>query len=471
MQKIVLTTIGTRGDLHPFIAIALALKARGFHPVMAVGHDHLAECREAGLEAEAVLPAFDEIRERMGLNEAEAVRQIMDDQREMLDQVLLPSLGSSTRALSEVAEGACAIVASIFALAAPIVCERAAIPLVSIVLQPMAMLSAYDPPKTPDFWMMKQAPVGLIGRLWNRSVYATMRQLVDLLYRREVNRVRVSSGVRARRARRLLEPQNQALLVLGTYSEQLGALPPDASAKTRIVGFPLFDGNALAGEGLDAELEAFLAAGPAPIVFTLGTFAVHGAGNFYDEAVEIARRLGRRAVMLTGRESESRGDGQIHWCSYARHSKLFPRSAAIVHHGGVGTTGQAMRAGKPQLVVPHMGDQFDHGNRIARRGLGYALSDDRFTADRATPLLRALLDDDRFAARARAVAGAIAAESGAEAAATAIAEAIDAQQRAEVQHRSEGWARGTTSAISVSPSPPRSDDLGPAVAAKTVVAS
>lgn len=435
MRKIVLTTIGTRGDLHPFIAIALALKARGFHPVMAVGQDHLAECRAAGLDAEPVLPAFDEIRQRMGLNEAEAVRQIMDDQREMLDQVLLPSLASSTCALGKVAEGACAIVASIFALAAPIVCEKAGIPLISIVLQPMAMLSAIDPPKTPDFWMMKQPPVGRIGRLWNRSVYATMRQVVDVLYRREVNRVRVASGVKPQRARRLLEPQSQALLALGTYSEQLGALPADAPAKTRIVGFPLFDGNALPGEGLDPELEAFLAVGAPPVVFTLGTFAVHGAGSFYDEAAEVVRRLGCRAVMLTGRPTDSRGDAQIHWCAYARHSVLFPEAAAIVHHGGVGTTGQAMRAGKPQLVVPHMGDQFDHGNRIARRGLGFTISGNRFTADRATPLLERLMRDDRFAVRARAVAASIAAETGAEAAATAIAEALRAHDSLHVASR------------------------------------
>lgn len=428
MRKIILTTIGTRGDLHPFIAIALALKARGFHPVMAVGHDHLDECRAAGLDAEPVLPAFDDIRQRMGLEEAEAVRQIMDDQREMLDQVLLPSLESSTRALAAVAEGASAIVASIFALAAPIVSEKAGIPLISIVLQPMAMLSAIDPPKTPDFWMMKQPPVGRIGRLWNRSVYATMREIVDLLYRGEVNRVRVSSGVKPQRARRLLEPQSQALLTIGTYSEQLGALPPDAPAKTRIVGFPLFDGNAVAGEGLDPELEAFLAVGPPPVVFTLGTFAVHGAGSFYDEAAEVARRLGRRAVMLTGRPTPDRGDSQIHWCSYARHSVLFPRAAAIVHHGGVGTTGQAMRAGKPQLVVPHMGDQFDHGARIERRGLGFALSHSRFTADRAVPLLDRLMRDDRFGVRARVVADKIASESGAQVAAAAIADALVAHE-------------------------------------------
>ncbi|WP_168727518.1 MULTISPECIES: glycosyltransferase [Sphingomonas] len=424
MRKIVLTTIGTRGDLHPFIAIAIELKARGFHPVMAVGQDHLAECRAAGLDAEPVLPAFDDIRQRMGLNEHDAVRQIMDDQREMLDQVLLPSLASSTQALAEVAEGACAIVASIFALAAPIVCEKADIPLISIVLQPMAMLSASDPPKTPDFWMMKQPHVGAVGRLWNRAAYATMRQVIDLLYRRQVNRVRVANGVAAKSARRLLEPQSQGLLTLGTYSEQLGAMPPDAPAKTRIVGFPLFDGNAAAGEGLDAELEAFLSVGPAPLVFTLGTFAVHGAGTFYDEAAEVARRLGCRAVMLTGRDTPDRGDAQIHWCSYARHSVLFPQAAAIVHHGGVGTTGQAMRAGKPQLVVPHMGDQFDHGNRIERRGLGYMLDSSRFTADRATPLVERLLRNDRFAVRAREVAARIATERGAEAAATAITEAL-----------------------------------------------
>lgn len=453
MRKVVLTTIGTRGDLHPFIAIALALKARGFHPVMAVGHDHLDECRAAGLDAEPVLPAFDDIRARMGLNEADAVRQIMDDQWQMLDQVLLPSLESSTRALCEVAEGACAIVASIFALAAPIVCEKGSIPLISIVLQPMAMLSAHDPPKTPDFWMMKQSPVGPVGRLWNRFAYTSIRQAVDVMYRRQVNRVRVASGVGPKCARRLLEPQAQALLVLGTYSEHLGAMPPDAPPGTRIVGFPLFDGNAAVGDeaGVDAELEAFLADGPPPIAFTLGTFAVHGAGSFYDEAVAVMQRLGARAVMLTGRDTPTRGDAQIHWCRYARHSVLFPRSAAIVHHGGVGTTGQAMRAGKPQLVVPHMGDQFDHARRITERGLGLMLRDSRFTAERATPLLRTLLDDAGFTQRSRAVATAMAHETGAEAAATAIAKAIDAQQAGQADARDEPAG---ASAAPLSPTPP-----------------
>ncbi|MBY0521547.1 MAG: hypothetical protein K2P79_14095, partial [Sphingomonas sp.] len=136
-----------------------------------------------------------------------------------------------------------------------------------------------------------------------------------------------------------------------------------------------------------------------------------------------------------GRPTASRGDAQIHWCAYARHSVLFPQAAAIVHHGGVGTTGQAMRAGKPQLVVPHMGDQFDHGHRIARRGLGYTISGNRFTADRAAPLLERLMRDERFATRARAVAERIAAETGAEAAATVITEALRAYESQRLPSR------------------------------------
>lgn len=425
MRKIILTTIGTLGDLHPFIAIAVALKARGFRPVMAVAEDHLAACAAAGLEAAAVLPGFETIRQRMGLSEAEAVRQIMDDQREMVNQVLLPSLANCVAALDVVAEGACAIVSSIFVLAAPIVCEKSDIPLVSIVLQPMAMLSVVDPPKAPDFWMMKHPPVGLVGRIWNRSVYGVLRHIIDMLYRQRFDRVRVANGLRASGAKRLLEPHRQALLTLGIYSEQLGALPPDAPPGTQIVGFPMFDGVSAEGDRLNPELEAFLDAGPPPIVFTLGTFAVHGAGSFYDEAAEVARLLGRRAVMLTGRDTPDRTEGDIHWCAYARHSMLFPRAAAIIHHGGVGTTGQAMKAGKPQLVVPHMGDQFDHAHRITRLGLGRWIKDSRFTASRVAPLLDDVIGDAGFAERAREVADRLRDERGAEAAAAAIAEAID----------------------------------------------
>ena len=118
MRKIVLTTIGTLGDLHPFIAIALAMKARGFRPVLAVPEDHVAKVQRAGLEAVAVLPGFDTIRERLGVSESEAVRRMMSDQRYMLEQAVLPSLSACAHTLDALIADADAIVASTMVLAA-----------------------------------------------------------------------------------------------------------------------------------------------------------------------------------------------------------------------------------------------------------------------------------------------------------------------------------------------------------------
>ncbi|MDF0486871.1 glycosyltransferase [Sphingomonas sp. H39-1-10] len=423
MRKIVLTTIGTLGDLHPFIAIAQALRRHGFAPVLAVAEDQLAKCRAAGIEAAAVLPGFDSVQRRLGLAEDEAVKRIMGDQIEMLDQVLLPALPACIDKLETVAAGAEAIIASTFVFAAPIVAEKHGIPLISVVLQPMAILSAYDPPCTPDFWMMKHAPNSVVGRLWNRAVYGTMRVAVQLKCGPEVDRARAAQRLPRKSARRLLEASERSALTLATYSRHFSPLPPDAPANARLVGFPIFDSQSGAEETLDPALAAFLADGPAPIIFTLGSFAVHCPGNFYAEAAAAARALGRRAVLLTGHGAPRR-DGDIFRCAYAPHSLLFPAAAAVVHHGGAGTTGQALRAGKPQLVVPHMGDQYDHGQRIERLGVGLSMKAHRFTATRAARMIARLLDDPAYAAAAARIGAQVARENGADAAAAAIAEAL-----------------------------------------------
>lgn len=424
MRKIVLTTIGTLGDLHPFIAIAQALRRHDFAPVLAVAEDQLAKCRAAGIEAAAVLPGFDSVQRRLGLAEDEAVKRIMGDQIEMLDQVLLPALHGCIDKLEAVTAGAEAIIASTFVFAAPIVAEKHDIPLISVVLQPMAMLSAYDPPCTPDFWMMKHAPNTVLGRLWNRTVYGMMRLAVQLKCGRAIRRVRAAYRLPRQSARRLLETSERSALTLATYSRHFSVLPPDAPANARLVGFPIFDSQSGADEALDPALAAFLAGGAPPIVFTLGSFAVHCPGNFYAEAAAAARALGGRAVLLTGGQDAPARDGDIFRCAYAPHSLLFPAAAAVVHHGGVGTTGQALRAGKPQLIVPHMGDQYDHGQRIERLGVGLSMKAHRFTAIRASRMIARLLDERDYAETAALIGCHVAREQGADAAAAAIAETL-----------------------------------------------
>jgi len=428
MRKIVLTTNGTLGDLHPFIAIGLALAKRGITPVLAVPRDQVAKCQSAGLQAVAILPGFEATRERMGLSQEEAVRRIIANQRVMLEQVVLPGLSDCAIALDAAAADAEAIVASIFVFAAPMIAEKRNLPLISIILQPMAMLSAYDPPHTPDFWMLSTPPVGRFGRLWNRTAYATLRWVVHALYGRRIDRVRVENGLPRNGARRLFEPGELSVLRLGCYSPQLAPLPPDAPPATQIVGFPMFDSHSGKDEELDPILAGFLADGPPPLVFTLGSFAVNSAGNFYDRAADVARALGMRAVLLVGGDTPPSVDGDVLRCAYAPHSLLFSRAAAIVHHGGAGTTGQALRAGKPQLVVPYMGDQNDHAHRVARMGVGRRLKAGHFTVPRATRDIAAMLQDPSYRQTAATIAAYMADEHGAEAAAEAILQALAAQK-------------------------------------------
>ncbi|CAN5325836.1 glycosyltransferase [soil metagenome] len=420
MRKIVLTTIGTLGDLHPFIAIALALKSRGFTPILAVAEDQVAKARAAGIDAVAVLPGFRAICQRMGLSEDEAARRIMANQRQMLEQVILPAIETCANALDSITDDAEAIVASNFVFAAPIIAAKRDLPLVSVILQPMAMLSPHDPPGTPDFAMMRKKPSTAMDLWWNRLFFAAVRELMHGLYGKRIDSARAAHGLLPRGGRRMFDAGREAALTLCCYSPLFGPTTPDAPASTRVVGFPVFDSASGAVASLDPALESFLSDGAPPVVFTLGTFAVHGAEAFYAVAEEAARRMGERAVLLTGREGDSgRRDG-VFRCAYAPHSLLFPRSKAIVHHGGIGTTGQALRAGKPQLVVPHMGDQYDHARRIAGMGVGRSLSAGRFTAKHAEAALRALLNDRAYSEQARRVRGLISHEDGASAAASAI---------------------------------------------------
>jgi rhamnosyltransferase subunit B len=106
---------------------------------------------------------------------------------------------------------------------------------------------------------------------------------------------------------------------------------------------------------------------------------------------------------------------------YAPHAGLFPRAAAIVHHGGVGTTAAALRAGRPMLVVPHAHDQPDNADRCRRLGVARVLDATRYTAQRAAAHLTALIADPSYSRRARAIAEQIAHERGVETAADTIA--------------------------------------------------
>jgi UDP:flavonoid glycosyltransferase YjiC (YdhE family) len=218
----------------------------------------------------------------------------------------------------------------------------------------------------------------------------------------------------------LFEGQFSPTLTLALFSRALASKQPDWPPHVVITGSVFYNGPEL----LPPELDAFLNAGPPPIVFTLGSSAVATAGRFYEESLAAVRRLRVRAVLLTGgferNVPRDAADAETFVIDRAPHQLLFPRAAAVVHPAGAGTLAQALRAGRPMLVVPHAHDQPDNAARVTRLGVARTIRQHSYRAARIARELERMLGDTRVHARAEEVGAIVRSEGGAAAAAAAI---------------------------------------------------
>lgn len=419
-MKIVLVTIGSLGDLHPFIAIGRSLVARGASVLLAVPADGVAKARAAGLNALPILPSYQTICDRLGQSHAQVAERIIADTNFVMDEILLPSLGDSVAALDSLAKDSDVIAGSIFAFATGIVAEKHGIPLVPIVLQPMTLFSSWQPPASKPFGIMRHAPRSSIGRAWNASLYRVIKAVLRRRYAARIDAVRLEYGLPSETAVPLFDHGATTAELLCCWSSVLGHLPPDAPCNAHQTGFPFFDEGEGAGLVQPPELSRFLDEGAAPVVFSLGSVVVEAAGAFYRDAAEACRIAGTRGVMLTGGNQLARQEGNCLYLGYAAHAQLLPHAAAIVHHGGIGTMGQALRAGCPQIVVPHFGDQFDNAERVTRRGLGLALERTNLRAQTLADGIHAVRTDAAIQSAVRNAALAVRAEDGADTAARRI---------------------------------------------------
>jgi len=424
MARIVLNTFGSLGDLHPYLAIALELQRRGHQPVVATHGLYRTRVEALALEFAPVRPHGDDWAEPAGV-----MREAMDAKRGsevVLRKLVLPYLRETRDDILTAARGADLLVDHVLSFTAPLVAETLRLPRVSTTLQPLAMFSRFDPPVNPAAaWLTPLRGLGpaVWGALW------WLARLHTRNWFREIDAIRREMGLPANRHHPMFDHASPDLhLVL--FSPELAAPQPDWPASAVQTGFPVHD-RGEAGERLPLALDVFLRKGTPPIVFTLGSSAVHAADGFYVAAAEAARALGRRAVLLTGEQglnpvpgvppvAHAPAGAPIVTVPYAPHSEVMPRACAVVHQGGVGTTAQAMLAGKPMLVVPFSHDQPDNAARLHRKGVARVLERTRVSAAAFTHELAALLADEPLAARAQAMAARVRQEPGAAGAADAI---------------------------------------------------
>lgn len=420
--RIVLATGGSLGDLHPFIALGRALKARGHEVGVATAVDYREKIEAAGLAFHQVGPSVADLMHDTGMDLSALTEAIAKSDRFLFGEILLPYAGDAARQLIAVTEGAVAVVGSTLAIGAQMAAEHWRVPGVAVSLQPTMVFSRHDPPFLPAAPWLKPATGG--PQLWLNDLTRALGRMSTARWTSPMNAVRTSVGLPPTTDNIIFDAGRSADLSLGLYSPLLSPRQPDAGANFHVVGYAAYDSETGGPPALSPEMEGFLNAGPPPLVFTLGSAAVHIPGDFYVESLKAARRLGRRAVLLVGPDGDlsvGGGGSDIHVARYAPFSLLFPRAAGVVHQGGVGTVHQALQGGRPQLVVPHLGDQYDNAARVVRLGCGATLARGRYRGEAAARVLGGLLDNRTALARAKALAVTARAEDGAGAAADLIA--------------------------------------------------
>jgi rhamnosyltransferase subunit B len=365
---VALLTFGTGGDLQPFITMAVALNRRGHRTVLVVPRFHEEAVRESGLAYQAfgtrehslaVLANPDLWNERKGFG--------------VIWQGVLPGLDEVHALLTAFAQrGPCVVLSHPFLLPVAALAreQQPALRLVGAYLSPASLRSLHDPLYVGSLKVPAWMP--MVGR---RLLWAAVDRFgIDPELLPGLNAARQARGLPLV-TRYLKHMQTAGDASVGLFPSWFAPRQPDWPASFVEGDFPLRPlPTAPAESALGADLEAFLRSGPPPIAFTPGTGHRHAAA-YFSHALQVSQALGARALFITthGDQLPPSLPPDVRHLDHAPFDALLPRLALLVHHGGIGTTAEALRAGIPQLVLPFAFDQFDNGARVERLGAGAML--------------------------------------------------------------------------------------------------
>jgi len=231
----------------------------------------------------------------------------------------------------------------------------------------------------------------LPGWAW-RAAFSLIHKAIDMKLAAPVNAVRAELGLRepVRGIMREWWMSRERVLALfpGWFAPRRRDWPP----QTVLARFPLYDGD----PAPDPAAERFLQEGPAPILFTPGS-ANMWARTFFEAAAVACTKLGRRGLFVTpfAEHVPAALPPSIRRFDRLPFGRVFPRCAALVHHGGIGTAAQGLAAGVPQLIMPMAHDQPDNAQRLKRLGVGDYLLPRQFKADAVADRLANLLQSEK----------------------------------------------------------------------------
>ncbi len=403
MSRIVIAIFGSLGDLHPKIAIGLELQRRGHHVVFATWVEYRDQLEKLGFEFQPMRP------KGLDLEDPEAIAMIMDLKKgteRLLKDYIFAHLRETYEDLLAICQGADLILVGEIVFAGSMVAEKLGIPWVFCSLAPTSFFSIYDLPVFPPY--PELAKLRFLGPLANFPVLK-FAQLTTYGWAEPARQLRRELGL-VTNPNPIMGNKFSPYLNLALFSPLLAKAQRDWPANCVLTGFTFYDGEI---PTLAPEIEEFLQAGEPPIVFTLGSAAVYSPGSFYADSSAAAQKLQRRAILLMGQNPlPANLPATIAAFDYAPFSALFPRSCAIVHQGGIGTTAQGLRSGRPTLVVPYSHDQPDNADRLVRLGTSQTVFRQKYNAVTATQALQKLLMNSHYAQKAQEIASQLQSENG-----------------------------------------------------------
>ena len=371
MTRVIITAIGSAGDVHPLLGVGAALAARG-HEIVFCTHPPFAEA--ATRQGFAFVPIGTAAEYEVAM--ANPALWHPRTSFRTLWAVIAPTLRPHFDTLAALVDNDTVMVGTLWAFSARLMQELVSVPFVSVQVSPSTLLSAYAPPTHPRLTIPRGLPL---------AIKATLLRLIE---RQALDKV-CGPALNALRAELALAPARRIFGkwlhstdgVLCLFPEWFAQPQPDWPAPRCLSGFPLFNDTSVPAS--DPQLDAFLAAGERPVVFTAGSTLIDH--DRYTNAVSAAlMESGLRGILLTpdappadtaAAQAGARADapGALLKRRYVPLQKLLPRCRALVHHGGIGTAALAYAAGIPQVVTPFAHDQFDNAQRVVVSGCGVRL--------------------------------------------------------------------------------------------------
>jgi vancomycin aglycone glucosyltransferase len=388
-MKFTLCAIGSWGDVGPFLSLGRALHERGSDVVLAAPPEFADAAVDAGLDFRPVAPTCTPVVEAASAATGTplgAIPLLLRATRILTEETLA--------ALPAIADGSQMLVATGIAYAAPHVAEALGMPYRAVSVCPRWYRSAHHPPAT-ERAPSRPKPVNAVA--WWATEWTT-----DVTLDRVVSSWRRQRGLPPTTALygRMIGRPGERLLAA---DEELAPLPADVGGTRRVSAMRAFQ-----ADSLPEDVEDFLAAGDPPVYVGFGSMRATDAGRLLDIVLESAAVLNVRTI-VPQKWVQVAGRGTPEGClavGHVPHDRLFPRLAAIVHHGGAGTTTAAARAGVPQVVIPHVMDQHYWAHRVCDLGIGPRPPSCRRLSPRTLTLaLREALGSSAMAEKARSLSG------------------------------------------------------------------